>query len=119
MEKINIAEKFSIFNDLWNPKIIAELNGQQIKLAKVKGSFIWHNHTHEDELFYIIKGCLKIELHDQTITLNAGEMFVVPKGIQHKPYAEEETWIMLFEPSITKHTGDITHEITVEKCEKI
>ena len=115
MEKINIAEKFSIFNDLWNPKIIAELNGQQIKLAKVKGSFIWHNHTHEDELFYIIKGCLKIELHDQTITLNAGEMFVVPKGIQHKPYAEEETWIMLFEPSITKHTCFITQEITVEK----
>lgn len=119
MEKINIAEKFSLFKDLWSPKIITELNGQHIKLAKVKGSFVWHNHENEDELFYIIKGRLTIEMHDQIITLNAGEMFVVPKGVEHNPVAEEETWIMLFEPGATKHTGNVLHEMTVENCERI
>ncbi len=119
MEAINLKEKFSLFSDHWSPKIIGELNGQQIKLAKVKGEFIWHNHKEEDELFFIVKGKLKIEFAEKTIELNEGEMLIVPRGVEHRPIAEEEVLLMLFEPSNTKHTGDIKHELTVENYERI
>lgn len=115
MKSINIAEKFSLFNDHWSPKIIAELNGQQIKLAKVKGEFVWHNHQDEDELFFVVKGQLKIMFAGETVTLNEGEMLVVPKGVEHKPVAEEEVLLMLFEPAETKHTGEVESELTVKK----
>jgi len=119
MKKVNINEKFSLFNDHWSPKVISEMNGQEVKLAKVKGEFVWHDHANEDELFFIIKGILKLEFRDKTITLHPGEMLVVPKGVEHKPIAEEEVWLMLIEPASTKHTGEVKHELTVEKCERI
>jgi mannose-6-phosphate isomerase-like protein (cupin superfamily) len=117
LSKINLHQKFSLFNNYWSPKILAQLNGQEVKIAKVKGEFVWHNHSDEDELFFIIKGNLKIEFRDKTISLSEGEMLVVPKSVEHKPVADEEVWLLLFEPINTKHTGDIKHEITVEKYE--
>ena len=119
MEKVNLNEKFGLFNDHWSPKIVGELNGQEVKLAKLKGEFVWHDHANEDEMFFIVKGVLKLEFRDKTIELHPGEMLVVPKGVEHKPIAEEEVWVMLFEPASTKHTGDVQHELTVENCEKI
>lgn len=119
MKKVNLEEKFSLFEDQWNPKIIAELNGQDVKLAKIEGEFVWHAHEFEDEMFMVMKGTLKIEFRDKTVTLKKGELLVVPKGVEHKPVADEEVWLMLFEPSNIKHTGDVNHEITVDKFEKI
>ena len=117
LTKINLHQKFSLFNDHWSPKILAQLNGQEVKIAKVKGEFVWHNHSDEDELFFIIKGNLKIEFRDKTVTLSEGEMLVVPKGIEHKPVADEEVWLLLFEPINTKHTGNTKHTITLDKYE--
>ena len=117
--KINIGDKFDLFKDHWSPKIIAELNGQDIKLAKVKGEFVWHTHKNEDELFFIVKGTLKIKFSNKIIELNEGEMLVVPKGIEHKPIAEEEVWLLLFEPSNTKHTGEVKSDLTVDNYERI
>jgi mannose-6-phosphate isomerase-like protein (cupin superfamily) len=117
MEPINLNEKFALFNDHWSPKIIGELNGQEIKLAKVKGEFVWHNHKNEDELFFIIKGTLTIKFKDKTVQLTEGEMVIVPAGVDHLPIAEEEVWLMLFEPSNIKHTGDVQSHLTVEKCD--
>ncbi len=119
MQVINIKNKFNLFNEHWTPKIVGELNGQAVKIAKVKGEFIWHDHKDEDELFYIIKGTLKIEFRDETRILNEGEMLIIPKGVEHKPIAEEEVWLMLFEPMAIKHTGDVQHELTVNKYDKI
>ena len=119
MKKINLKNKFNLFNDHWNPRIIGEMNGQDIKIAKVKGEFIWHNHKNEDELFLIIKGTLKIQFSDKTIELNKGEILIIPKGVEHKPIAEEEVWLLLFEPNSTKHTGNIKSDITINKFEKI
>ncbi len=119
MEVVNINQKFSLFNEHWSPKIIGQLNGQDVKLAKIKGEFVWHDHKNEDELFYIIKGTLKIEFRDKVVTLNEGEMFIIPKGAEHKPIADEEVWVLLFEPSNIKHTGEVKHELTKERYEKI
>jgi len=111
---VNIQEKFSLFKDHWSPKKIGELNGQQIILAKVQGEFVFHKHDDEDELFMVMKGQLKIELRDRIVTVNPGEFFIVPKGVEHKPIAKEETHLLLFEPLTTKHTGDVTADITVD-----
>ena len=119
MEKINLKKKFNLFNDYWNPKIIGEMNDQDIKIAKVKGEFIWHNHKNEDELFLIIKGTLKIKFSNKTVELNEGEMLIIPKGVEHKPVAKNEVWLLLFEPNTTKHTGEIKNDITIDKFEKI
>lgn len=119
LKKINLQQKFSLFNDHWSPKIIGDLNGQQVKLAKVKGAFVWHNHADEDELFFIVKGTLKIEFKTETITLNEGELLIVPKGVAHRPIAEEEVWLLLFEPASTKHTGDTPSELTVDTLDRI
>ena len=119
MKVINVKEKFSLFNEHWTPKIIGELNNQHVKIAKVKGEFVWHDHKDEDELFYIIKGTLKIELEDETLILNEGDMTIIPRGVQHKPIAEEEVWLMLFEPSNIKHTGEIEDERTVHQLDTI
>ncbi len=116
---INIQKKFDLFSDHWSPKRIGVLNGQQIILAKVQGEFVFHKHDDEDELFWVMKGQLKIELRDRTITVNPGEFFVVSKGVEHKPSAIEETHLLLFEPLSTKHTGDVTADITVETYEDI
>jgi mannose-6-phosphate isomerase-like protein (cupin superfamily) len=119
MSVINIQEKFKLFSDLWSPKKIGELNGQQVLLAKLKGEFLFHKHDHEDELFMVMKGSLDIELIDKTITLNEGEFYIVPKGIEHKPIAKEEVHLLLFEPLSIKHTGNIVADITVETYESI
>ena len=119
MKAINILEKFQLFNDHWSPKVIGELNGQQVKIAKVKGEFVWHDHANEDELFYIMKGTLKLEFRDRTVELKEGEMLIVPRGVEHKPIAEEEVWLMLFEPAAIQHTGEVEHELTVKKYERL
>ncbi|MBC8756207.1 cupin domain-containing protein [Kordia sp. YSTF-M3] len=119
MKAVNLKEKYDLFHDYWNPRIVAELNGQHVKVVKVKGELIWHRHEHEDELFYVIKGKLKICFENSEKTINEGELFVVPKGITHKPIAQEECWLVLFEPSGTKHTGDQKCEQTVSKFEWI
>ena len=119
MSVININQKFNLFSDQWSPKKIGELNGQQILLAKLKGEFVFHKHDDEDELFMVKKGSLDIEMRDKTVTINEGEFYVVPKGVEHKPIAKEEVHVLLFEPLGIKHTGDIIADITVETYEEI
>ena len=118
-EVINIHEKFDLFSDHWSPKRIGVLNGQQIILAKVQGEFVFHKHDDEDELFMVMKGQLYIEMRDRTVTVNPGEFFVVPQGVEHNPSANEETYLLLFEPLSTKHTGDVKTEIMVDSYEEI
>jgi mannose-6-phosphate isomerase-like protein (cupin superfamily) len=119
MNKINLLEKFSLFNEHWTPKIIAELNGQQVKLAKIQGEFIWHNHEEEDELFLVVKGNMTIELRDKTVEIGENEIYVVPRGVEHKPVAKEETWILMFEPASTRNTGNEINERSKHKLEHI
>ena len=113
MSKININEKFSAFSETWTPKIIAESNGHLIKIAKGCGELVWHTHDNEDELFIVFKGQLTLQLRDENIVLNPGEMYVVPKGVEHCPSATFDTHIMIIEPSSTTHTGKVDSDITV------
>ncbi len=117
LEKINIKEKFTLFSEYWTPNIIAKLNGQAVKIAKIKGPFIWHHHENEDELFLVIKGQLKMEFRDKTEILNEGDIIVVPKGVEHRPVAEEECHILMFEPESTLNTGNVENDRTVEAVE--
>ncbi len=119
MQKINLAEKASLFSDHWNPRIVAELNGQHVKLAKLKGEFVWHHHEEEDELFFVISGTLHMEFRDRTEIIREGEMIVVPKKVEHKPVAREEVLVMLFEPASTLNTGNVASELTRKQLEKI
>ncbi|KAB2844651.1 MAG: cupin domain-containing protein [Melioribacteraceae bacterium] len=119
MNKINVQEKLKLFDEHWSPKIVSELNGQYVKLVKVKGEFVWHDHKNEDELFFVVKGKLIIKLRDKDVELNEGEFFVVPKGTEHKPVAEEEVHLLLLEPKETAHTGEVKHELTKEKLDWI
>jgi mannose-6-phosphate isomerase-like protein (cupin superfamily) len=122
MKKINISEKFSLFNQHWTPKIIGELNGQHLKLAKVKDDFVWHDHKDEDELFIVFKGTLYLDFRDgRTETIGPGEMIIVPKGVEHRPWTAdgEEVQLMLVEPKSTKHTGEVQHEKTQTNLEWI
>ena len=119
MKTVNIAQKLASFSDHWSPKIVGELNGQHVKLVKLKGEFVWHHHDAEDELFYVIKGVLKMELREETVTINEGEFLIVPKGTEHKPVAEEEVSLLLFEPASTLNTGNIKNELTKEKPDVI
>ena len=114
MEKVNLAEKFSRIDETWSPRIAGELNGQQVKLVKLKGEFVWHHHDHEDELFLVVRGRLTIRLPGEEFTLEAGEFFIVPRGIEHQPVAEEEAQVLLFEPAGTRNTGNVQDERTVE-----
>lgn len=116
---INIGEKFNSFSEYWTPKIVGELNGQFVKLAKLKGEFVWHNHKEEDELFYVYKGKLQIKLKDKIVNIDQGEFFIIPKGVDHSPYAENECHVILFEPKATAHTGNVEHELTVKNQEWI
>ena len=119
MNKINLQDKMNQVSEQWTPKIIGELNGQHVKLAKLKGEFVWHAHENEDELFMVVKGQLFIELRDEKIQLNEGEIFIVPKGVEHKPIAKEEVHVLLFEPAMIKHTGEVQHELTKENLDWI
>lgn len=119
MQKVNLSEKFSLFQDYWNPRIAGELNGQQVKLVKFKGEFVWHKHDHEDELFFVVSGSFRMELRDKVIDLHQGEFLVVPKGVEHRPVSEEEVSVMLFEPATTLNTGDAKGDLTKETLDKI
>ena len=119
MNRVNLAQKFSLFDECWSPKIVGELNGQYVKLAKLKGEFVWHHHEAEDELFLVIKGRLMIKLREREVILKEGEFIIVPRGVEHKPVAQEEAHILLFEPKSTLHTGNVRTERTVEEHKMI
>jgi len=115
IEKVNLQDKFDLFQDQWNPKIIGELNGQFVKLARIEGEFVMHNHEEEDELFMVVEGSLKMELEDDLIEVNSGEIIIIPRGVMHKPIADKECKILLFEPKSTINTGKEEGERTVKK----
>ncbi|MHB8075944.1 cupin domain-containing protein [Desulfosporosinus fructosivorans] len=119
MDKINVREKLNLFNEYWSPKILGEVNESYVKVAKLKGEFLWHIHENEDEMFYVIKGILMIRFKDRDVILNEGEFLIIPKGIEHMPVAEEEVHVMLIEAKTTLNTGDVRNERTVDKLEKI
>jgi len=114
MKKINLVEKLALFEEHWSPKIVAELNGHHVKLAKLKGEFVWHRHDSEDELFLVLEGRLRIELRDGEVSLERGELFIVPKGVEHKPVAREEAHVLLLEPVTTVNTGTVRTGRTVD-----
>ena len=118
-EKVVIAEKLSQFSDYWNPRVIGELNGQQIRAVKLKGEFVWHDHEHEDELFLVIKGILKMEFRDRTVVINPGEFIIIPRKTEHRPVAEEEVELLLFEPASTVNTGNVVEARTRDTLQKI
>ncbi|ADR21062.1 mannose-6-phosphate isomerase [Marivirga tractuosa] len=119
MKKVNLQQKFSLFSEHWSPKIVGELNGQHVKLAKLKGEFVWHKHDEEDELFFVVKGSFKMEYRDRTVEVNENEFLIVPRGVEHKPVAEDEVWVMLFEPTSTLNTGDAKSELTKNNLDSI
>ncbi len=119
VEAVNLARKLSLFSDHWSPKIVGELNDAYIKLVKVKGEFVWHSHTDEDELFLVVKGHLLIKLRDGDIHLDEGELAVIPRGVEHMPVAEDEVHVLLLEPKTTLNTGDVQNERTVTNLEHI
>jgi mannose-6-phosphate isomerase-like protein (cupin superfamily) len=124
MSKVNIAEKFSKVTEYWKPYIAAELNGQYVKLDKIKGEFIFHHHEHEDEMFLVVKGRFRMEYRDKDLRehhewIEEGEFVVVPRGVEHKPVAEEECWLLLFEPASTLNTGNVVNERTVAQLERV
>ena len=119
MNKINLAEKLNQFHDYWNPKVVGELNGQQVKLAKIKGEFVWHHHENEDELFLVLQGRMKLEFRDRVVELTEGECLIVPRGVEHKPAADEETHLLVFEPASTLNTGNVRSDRTVDELERI
>ena len=119
MEKVNVREKFGLFEDRWSPKVIGEVNDSYVKAVKLKGEFVWHHHDEEDELFLVVKGSLVIKLRDRDIRLEEGEFVVIPRGVEHLPVAEEEAHVLLLEPKSTLNTGNVTSERTVAKLEYI
>jgi mannose-6-phosphate isomerase-like protein (cupin superfamily) len=119
MDKVNLAEKFALFSAYWQPKIVGALNGQYVKLGKFNGAFVWHKHDLEDELFLVVKGEFDMELRDRTVTLREGEFIIVSRGVEHRPVAEHEVHVLLFEPASTVNTGDSPGERTVAHPEWI
>ena len=119
MEKVNLAQKFSRFQDHWSPKVVGDINDAYVKLVKLKGEFVWHQHETEDELFLVVKGRLLIKLRDQDILLEEGEFVIIPRGVEHLPIAEEEVQVLLLEPKTTLNTGNVEHERTVTDLEHI
>jgi mannose-6-phosphate isomerase-like protein (cupin superfamily) len=119
IEKVNLAEKFERFEEYWQPKIAGELNDSYVKLVKFKGEFVWHHHEAEDELFLVVKGQMTIKFRDGDLTLREGEFVIVPRGMEHKPVAEEEVWVVLLEPKSTLNTGNVRNARTVENLERI
>lgn len=120
MDKVNIVEKLALINEHWSPKVVGELNGQEVKVVKFQGEFPWHHHETEDEMFMALKGSFRLEFRDKTVELKEGEFIVVPHGVEHRPVADEEVEVLLFEPANTKNTGNIEDEnLTVAKPERI
>ena len=119
METVNLREKFSLFSDYWNPRIIGEVNECHVKAVKLKGEFVWHHHEHEDELFLVVKGTLRMKFRDHEALVREGEFVIVPRGVEHLPIAGEEVHIVLIEPKTTLNTGNITNERTVALLQRI
>ena len=119
MDKVNLVDKFALFADYWKPKIVGELNGQQVKLVKFQGPFVWHHHDKEDELFFVVKGRFCMEFRDRHVWLEEGEFLIVPHGVEHRPVADEEAHVLLFEPASTLNTGNVKNERTVEHLGRI
>lgn len=124
MHKVNVAEKFSKISEHYKPHVAAELNGQMVKLVKFNSEFIWHHHDHEDELFFVVKGRFRMEYrdpggHERQEWIEPGEFIVIPRGIEHRPVAEEEVWVMLFEPASTLNTGNVVNERTVAGLQRV
>ena len=118
-KKVNLLQKFGLFDERFHPKIVGDLNDHQVKLVKVLGDFVWHHHENEDELFLVVKGRMRMGLRDGDVELSEGELFIVPKGVEHKPSADEECWIVLIEPGSTLNTGNVVDEKTVAELERI
>ena len=110
MQKINLTEKFARLTEHWRPKVIGELNGQEVKIAKFQGTFVWHHHEHEDELFWVWRGRMRVEFRDRVVELAEGQMLIVPRGVEHRTAADSECEVVLFEPSATRNTGNVTSE---------
>jgi len=119
MEKVNLGQKLALFSEYWSPKIAGELNGQQVKLVKFLGAFVWHSHVEEDEMFFVINGRFRMELRDRTIELGPGEFLIVPRGVEHRPVADAEVHVMLFEPASTLNTGNVRDARTRETLDRI
>jgi mannose-6-phosphate isomerase-like protein (cupin superfamily) len=119
MHKVNLAEKLALFGDHWSPKVVGELNGQQVKLVKFRGEFVWHHHDHEDELFLVVKGRFRMEFRERHVWLEESEFLIVPRGVEHRPVAEEEVHVLLFEPAATLNTGNVRNERTVAQPDRI
>ena len=117
VQKVNIAEKLGTFDDLWHPKVVAELNGQWVKVVKLEGEYVWHAHEAEDEMFYVVSGHVDIHLRHKVVGLDPGELLVVPRGVEHKPVAQTLAHVLLFEPATTRSTGDVDEPRTVEAHE--
>jgi mannose-6-phosphate isomerase-like protein (cupin superfamily) len=117
--KLSLAEKFAAIHDQWNPRVVGELNGQQVKLVKLRGTFVWHHHDLEDELFLVHRGSFRMEFRDRTIELAAGDILIVPHGVEHRPVADEEVEVLLFEPSTTLNTGNLVNERTVRNPKRL
>jgi mannose-6-phosphate isomerase-like protein (cupin superfamily) len=119
IRKVNLNEMFGRFQDHWKPKIVGEVNDSLVKLVKFKNEFVWHHHDHEDELFLVVKGRMRMELRDRTVTVGPGEFIIVPHGVEHKPVAEAETHVLLFEPNTTLNTGNVRNERTVAELDRL
>lgn len=119
MEKVNLGEKLALFSEHWSPRVAGELNGQQVKLVKFQGAFTWHHHEHEDELFLVVKGRFRMELRDRSIDLEEGEFLIVPRGVEHRPVADEEVHVLLFEPVTTLNTGNVEDERTLRELQRV
>ena len=118
-DKVNVGEKLALFDEPWSPKVVGELNGQHVKLVKLLGPFVWHHHDEEDEMFFVVKGRIRMEFKDRSVWIEEGEFIVVGRGVEHRPVAEEEASVMLFEPASTLNTGNVRGERTVEELERI
>ena len=118
-EVVNIATKFASFNDQWSPKVVGELNGQQVKLVRFTGEFVWHHHDDEDEMFLVVSGEFRMEFRDRTVRVGEGEFVIVPRGVEHRPVAEREACVMLLEPATTLNTGNVVNERTLRDLERI
>ena len=118
-DKVNLKAKFGLISEYWKPAIAAELNGQHVKLDKLKGEFVWHHHAHEDEMFLVVKGRFRMDLRDGAKWIEEGEFIVIPRGVEHRPVAEEEAWILLFEPATTLNTGNVEDARTLKTLERI
>jgi mannose-6-phosphate isomerase-like protein (cupin superfamily) len=119
VEKVNIAQKLALFDEHWSPKVVGDLNGQHVKLVKFLGEFVWHHHDEEDEMFLVIDGRFRMEFREREVWIERGEFIVVPRGVEHRPVAEEEVGVMLFEPASTLNTGNVTGEMTVAELDRI